>query len=301
MEMHQVRYFLALSETLNFTRAAERCNVAQPTLTAAIKNLEQELGGPLFHRERSRSHLTELGRLVLPHFERIDTSTEAVRADATDFTSLAKASLRLGVMCTIGPSQLIGLIRRLSAEIPALDLNLTEAPGDALVELLMAGELDIAFVGLPHYPERLDAQPLYTERYVIAFAHDHRFEAMNVVPFGELKDEAYLSRVNCEHPQHLDRLGVPRLADTNIRFQSEREDWIQAMISAGMGSAVIPEFMALLPGIATRILIDPEVSRTISLVTVAGRRFSPAAQLFVRHAQRLGTVQHTDGAASSAG
>jgi len=299
MEMHQIRYFLALCETLNFTRAAERCNVAQPTLTAAIKNLEQELGGPLFHRERKRSHLTELGRLVLPHFERIDLSTEAVRADAIDFASLAKASLRLGVMCTIGPSQLIGLIRGLSADVPALDLRLTEAPGDNLVERLMAGELDIAFVGLPQYPERLDARPLYDERYVIAFAKDHRFEAMNVVPFKELDDEAYLSRVNCEHPQHLDRLGVPRIADSNIRFQSEREDWIQAMISAGMGCAVIPEYMALAPGIATRILVDPDVSRTISLVTVAGRRFSPAAQLFVRHAQRLGDRQQPDDAAMS--
>ena len=64
MEMHQVRYFLALCETLNFTRAAQRCNVAQPSLTRAIKNLEEELGGPLFRRERNRTHLTDLGRLV---------------------------------------------------------------------------------------------------------------------------------------------------------------------------------------------------------------------------------------------
>ena len=76
MEMHQVRYFLALSDTLNFTRAAERCNVAQPSLTVAIKKLEAELGGPLFRRERNRSHLTDLGRLMKPHFERIrDTSS----------------------------------------------------------------------------------------------------------------------------------------------------------------------------------------------------------------------------------
>ena len=92
MEMHQVRYFLALSETLNFTRAAERCNVTQPTLTAGIRKLEEELGGPLFHRERNRSHLTELGRLIRPHFERIHASTEAVRSDAMDFGDLGKAS-----------------------------------------------------------------------------------------------------------------------------------------------------------------------------------------------------------------
>lgn len=288
MEMHQVRYFLALSETLNFTRAAELCNVTQPTLTAAIRRLEEELGGPLFHRERNRSHLTELGRLIRPHLERIDMSAAAVQADAMDFGDLAKASLRLGVMCTIGPTQLIGLLDRLHEDVPALDLALSEAPGESLVSGLMAGDLDIAFAGMPDYPERLDARPLYGERYVIAFPKGHRFEERMAVPFAELEQEAYLSRIHCEHPQHLDRLGVPRAYEANVKFRSEREDWIQAMICAGMGCAIVPEFMALLPGIATRVLVEPEVSRTISLVTVAGRRFSPAVQVFLRHAQRFG-------------
>lgn len=71
MEMHQIRYFLAVCEELNFTRAAERCNVAQPSLTRAIKLLEEELGGQLFHRERANTHLSELGRLVKPHLEEV--------------------------------------------------------------------------------------------------------------------------------------------------------------------------------------------------------------------------------------
>lgn len=299
MEMHQVRYFLALSETLNFTRAAERCNVTQPTLTAAIRRLEEELGGPLFHRERNRSHLTELGRLVRPHFERIHASSEAVRSEAMDLSDLGKASLRLGVMCTIGPSQLIGLVNRLRDDIPALELALSEAPGENLVANLMAGELDMAFIGLPSYPERLDARPLYSERYVVAFSMGHRFESMTSVPFDELENEDYLSRVHCEHPQHLDLLGVPRAYESNVRFRSEREDWIQAMICAGMGCAVMPEFLPLMPGIATRVLEQPDVSRTISLVTVAGRRFSPAAQVFVRYAQRFGAQGSADKAARS--
>ena len=69
MEIHQVRYFLAVVETLNFTKAAERCNVSQPALTRAIQLLEHELGGLLFRRERANTHLTELGRMVLPHLK----------------------------------------------------------------------------------------------------------------------------------------------------------------------------------------------------------------------------------------
>ena len=89
MEMQQVRYFVALAETLNFTRAAERCNVTQPALTRAIQQLEHELGGPLFNRERANSHLTELGRLMLPFLRQIWTQTAAAKEDLTTLRALA--------------------------------------------------------------------------------------------------------------------------------------------------------------------------------------------------------------------
>ena len=285
MEMHQVRYFLALSETLNFTRAAERCNVAQPSLTAAIKKLETELGGPLFRRERQRSHLTDLGRLVKPHLERIHDSSEVARAEAMAFWDRDKAPLRLGVVCTIGPERTVDLFARLRSEIPSVDVELKEAPGSALVEHLMDGDLDIALIGLPEYPGRLDAKSLYTEKYVGAFPQGHRFEAMREVPLKELELENYLARVNCEHPRFLDTLNISASFVANAKFRSEREDWVQAMIAAGMGVAVVPEFMPSNSGIGTRLLVEPEVSRTISLVTVSGRRFSPTIKTLVRLAQ----------------
>jgi DNA-binding transcriptional LysR family regulator len=285
MEMHQVRYFLAASETLNFTRAAERCNVSQPSLTAAIKKLEAELGGPLFRRERHRSHLTDLGRLMKPHLERIYGSVDAARAEAINYWELDKAPLRLGVMCTIGPSRMVDLFTRLSREIPSIEVTLTEAPGMDLIDRLMAGDMDVAVIGLPDYPERLDATPLYEENYVVAFPSGHRFEAMGRVPFGELEREDYLARLNCEHPRYLEALGRSTGHETSAKFASEREDWIQAMIAAGMGCSVMPDFMPLVPGIATRLLVEPEVSRTISLVTVSGRRFSPTTQILMRLAR----------------
>ena len=107
MEMHQVRYFLAVCESLNFTRAAEACHVAQPSLTKAIHKLEEELGGPLFQRERNRTHLTELGQRVRPHLERLMDSAKIASAEAEDFLSLQRASLKLGVMSTINPQRLI--------------------------------------------------------------------------------------------------------------------------------------------------------------------------------------------------
>src|SRR5258708_5908456 len=79
MEVHEIRYFLALAETLNFTRAADRCNVSQPALTRAIQHLEDKLGGPLVHRERGNTHLTELGRIMHPHFQEVAQQMEEAR------------------------------------------------------------------------------------------------------------------------------------------------------------------------------------------------------------------------------
>src|SRR5260221_12818408 len=98
MEMQQVKYFLSLSGTLNFTRAAERANVSQPALTRAIQQLEAEFGGPLFHRERARTHLSELGRIMLPYFETIQAQTEAAKIQAKSLKQLENVTLQIGAM-----------------------------------------------------------------------------------------------------------------------------------------------------------------------------------------------------------
>ena len=286
MEMHQVRYFLAVCETLNFTKAAEACHVAQPSLTRAIKNLEDELGGPLFRRERQNTHLTDLGQLMKPHLERILEASVLAHTEATGFKKMAKAPLRLGVMCTIGPARLLRFFERLKAEVPSLEVAMTENSGKRLVEAMTKGEFDVSILGLPEYPEKLHARTLFTERYVIAFPRGHRFERMNAVALADLDGEDYLSRVNCEWPQHFDQLGIPSPCKVNVRYRSEREDWIQAMVMAGMGCAILPEFLPQFPGLPTRTLIDPDITRTVSVVTVAGRRHTPIVQTFLRVAQR---------------
>lgn len=287
MELHQARYFLALCDSLNFTRAAEACGVAQPSLTKAIQRLEDELGGPLFRRERGLSHLTDLGRLMRPHCEALVHADAMARLAARNWRQLDHAPVRLGVMCTIGPTRLIAFLRGLRREAPSLDVAIKDAPGRELVRLLMEGELDAAFIGLPSLPERCDHHLLYRERYTVAFCPGHRFEAMDVVPLAELNREDYLNRINCEYPDHFAALGIADpSADARICYATEREDWIQAMILAGMGCAIMPEFLPILPGIATRIVVEPEISREIKLVTVAGRRFSPAMKCLVDLARR---------------
>ena len=119
MEMHQIRYFLAVCETLNFTRAAENCNVTQPALTRAIQKLEEELGGLLFRRERHLTHLTDLGRLMRPQLEQIWQQTEAAKTTAKSFLKLEDAALNVGLMCTIGRCAASAFSTTSGATIPA--------------------------------------------------------------------------------------------------------------------------------------------------------------------------------------
>ncbi|MBB4266801.1 LysR family transcriptional regulator [Roseospira visakhapatnamensis] len=288
MEMHQVRYFLALADCLNFTRAAEICNVSQPALTKAIRKLEEELGGQLFRRERTLTHLTDLGLLMKPHLEAVMAASSAARVEARSFQRLEKAPLTLGVMCTIGPRRLIGFFQSLEQEIPTIEVSLREGPGDYILDHMLQGALDLALLALPRYPERLDVRALYGERYVVGFGARHRFADLDQVPLRALDGEDYLNRANCEYPEYMAALH-PETEDLalRVRYESEREDWIQAMILAGMGCAVMPEFLPIMPGIHTRPLVEPSVRRTISLVSVAGRRFSPPVRAVVALAERF--------------
>jgi DNA-binding transcriptional LysR family regulator len=283
MEMHQIRYFLAVCETLNFTRAAESCNVTQPALTRAVQKLEEEMGGLLLRRERSRTHLTEFGQAMRPHLEDILRNTEAANTTAKSFLTLQEGALRLGVMCTVGPLRCIGVMARFNLEHPAIAISLREGVPQRLAELLAAGELDLAIMAVAQgSSEQFQVKPLYRERFVVAFPPGHRFQGQEMVRTADCNGESYLMRMNCEYATYWDDfLDEQRIALKEV-YRSEREDWIQTMVMAGLGICFMPEFSPSLPGLSTRPLVEPEVHREIALVTVPGRRFSPAVAAFVK-------------------
>jgi LysR family hydrogen peroxide-inducible transcriptional activator len=200
MEMHQIRYFLAVANELNFTRAAAKCNVSQPSLTRAIKLLEEELGGPLFHRERANTHVTELGRMIRPNLERTLGELAHAKRVAQEFGKLAKTVLRLGVMCTIAPNQMVDLFASIRAKHPGIELEVADASARELNDRLIGGGLEAAIYCLPEDEddERLQLIPLFTEQMMIVVRPDHPFAALNGVPVRSLDGEAYLNRSNCE-------------------------------------------------------------------------------------------------------
>jgi LysR family hydrogen peroxide-inducible transcriptional activator len=266
MEVHQIRYFLAVVANRHFGRAANECNVTQPALTRAIQKLEDELGGPLLNRRPNQIELTALGRQVFPHLKQAYLETTQAKVQAKAFGTRQKTKLRIGVMCTIGPWMLAELLPLVMKQLPTLDIALTQATGHELIEALSNDEIDVAIVGLPDYPSSIETQALFREPYVIAFPRGHRFEAMVDVPVSELASEIYLERMNCEFIDFYERAYGDWKVEFRGKHESESEDWIQAMIEAGMGCAIVPKNFPLLPTIVTRNLREPTVDRAISLI-----------------------------------
>lgn len=297
VEIHEIRYFLAVSQALNFTRAAEQCNVTQPALTRAIQKLEGELGGLLFSRERGNIHLTELGRLMQPHLEEVLARTEAAKEQAQRFLRLESAHLRLGVMCTIGPLRFVGFLNRFRTDHPGVELTMTETVPARLAGALIADDIDIAVMAQPGpLDERLRAEPLYRERFVVACSIGHPFARRNAVAMRDMDGQHYLQRINCEYRDALREQCEACGANILRSYRSEREDWIQTMVAAGMGVCFLPEFSATHPGVVTRPVTEPEVVREVALVTVARRRWSPAVATFVQSLRRYRWPEQ-DGAA----
>ena len=287
MEMQQVRYFVALARTLNFTRAAEQCNVSQPALTRAIQQLEHELGGPLFHRERNNTHLSELGRMMLPYLESVEASTQAAKLAAQSAKKIENITLTLGAMCTIGPQLIAELIVRFQAEHPDVEVRVIDGEAHAMIAALEKGDLHISIVGLPdEMPDTLHQVPIFSERFVIVLPPGHPWEKKNAVRVAELNGEPYVGRSNCEVFQMVTEDFARRGVSTKKVFSSPRDDWVQKMIKAGLGFGFFPEYCVTDPDLVVRPLIEPGYSRTIYLATVRGRPHSPAIGAFVREARR---------------
>lgn len=286
MEMQQIRYFLAVSETLNFTRAAELCNVSQPALTRAIKALESELGAPLVNREQRNTHLTELGRLMEPYFRTIAAQSESAKAAASEFAALGKASLKIGAMCTIGPSIVSDFLAQFARDNSEIDVEVKPLDFPAVRESLTKGDLEIALVAFPGpVDDNFHTIPLFTERFTAATSLDHRFAAMEALPCSALDGEPYINRTNCEYFDFVSEAFAARSISMRKIFSSECNEWVLGMIRSGLGVGFFPEFAVNDPGVALTPLTDPSFTRTVRLATVRGRRHSPAVGALIRLAR----------------
>ena len=280
--MPQVRYFLAVADTLNFTRAAQHCNVSQPALTRAIQQLEEELGGLLLRRERKLTHHTDYGRLIAPHLRQVLAEAEGAKTTAKRFLSLQEARIRLGIMCTVGPARFMSFLAVFHATNPGCEITLVEGVPAGLSELLLRGELDFAVMA---QPEPFNERSTFCRSIVSGSALPFR------PGIGSNRKIAWRSPMSPAKPTCaastastaiISRTSCGRSGSRCGSGFSEREDWIQLTVAAGFGVCFLPEFSPTIPGVRTRPVTGPDVSRQVSLVSMSGRRFSPAVMTFIR-------------------
>lgn len=266
MEMQQIRYFLAVCDQGSITHAAQLNYISQPSLTQAIKKLEEEMGGALFTRTRSGCELTPLGRMVESNFRKIYKDLQATKAEAIRFTRLNTIPLRIGLMTTIGAHRLSPRLTWYQQEYPNIELELIVDSEANLLKQLDSGLLDLIISS----PTQLPGPPyqsilLYEERYVVAFSTTHRFNQLHKVELKDIQSEPYLDRLNCELRENLKCICQNQEINLYAFYRSNSEEWILQMVKAGTGVALMPEYT--LPKQATdisfRYLHEPEINRQI--------------------------------------
>lgn len=284
MEMHQVRYFLAVARELNFTRAAESCNVAQPSLTRAIKQLEDELGGELFRRERSLSHLTELGHRMLPMLQQCYDSALNAKSLAHSIRSGAVAPLTIALSVTVNIMLLIPFLSELMRVLPGLELRFYRDTNNNIAELLKKGEAEVGIGGpLDGAWERLDSWPLFTEPYRLVVGSKHRLASREEpISPAELSAERLLCRTNCENAkdiiQFLDAHGGHPKAKHDISTEPD----LAALLENNFGIGIAPR-SSVLSANSRQLRIDGlEIDRTVYAYAVAGRQRSTAASTLIK-------------------
>lgn len=280
MEMQQVRYFLAVAKTLNFTRAAETCNVTQPALTRAIKQLEDELGGELLRREGRLSHLTDLGTRMLPLLTQCYESALNAKALAAKVRSGDIARLALGISLTLDVALLLPALSELQRAFPGLQLAFRRGNGTQVAEWLKNGEIELAFGGpLGESWDRLDCWPMFTEAFDLVVANDHDLAKVNDL---ELQVELVRKERLLVHAgQDTAELTAASLEAAGIATEDAHQVGcnrdLETLLRARFGVAILPASSFRTDALTHLPCPGLDLRRTVAIYSIAGRARSREA------------------------
>lgn len=283
MELHQIRYFLALSETLNFTKAAEACNVTQPSLTRAVQKLEEELGGALVARERSQTHLTELGRIMKPKLSDVLYGAQTAKAAAAAFHGNEQASIRLGLSETVDAAIAASPLKELARAISSLEIRLCRDDGPSLLKFIEEGEVDVVIAGgLDSSWNRLERWPLFDEGFSLLVPANDALAAQKEITVDKILGLGLLPRSFCEDTDRITKSVVGDLTVSPALHETPSEGDLAAFVEFGLGYAIAPNSTRVSENIA-KIPIGGEVlDRSVYVYGVAGRQRSPACSTLIK-------------------
>jgi LysR family transcriptional regulator, hydrogen peroxide-inducible genes activator len=276
MEMHQLRYFVAVARSGNFSRAAVECRVAQPSLSQQILKLEDEVGERLFERTRRRAILTPAGTLFLPHALNVLEAAERGRQEIRDMGGQVRGKILLGALPTIAPYFLPEIIRLFREKYPGAELILHEQTTDQLVRKLEENEIDLALISDVANNADIQIEPLFSEELLLCLPVDHPLVHQKSVVAADLHQEKFILM----HDSHCLGAQAQQFCHSKgfkprISCRSAQVGTVLAMVRAGLGISLIPEMArehGLEEGIVYRSLDGARPKRAIVLAVSSQRK-----------------------------
>ena len=283
MELRHLRYILRVAETASFTAAARSLNVSQPTLSQQVRDVEAELGVPIFVREQRGVSVTQPGRIVIAHAERILAAASGLKASIAEYRGLKRGSLTIGVTQSFNTLHLPDIIARFAADHPAIDLAVHELANAEIIAAVEAGRFDLG-IGIAVAGMEVDASPLYAETLMFACSQHHRLAGEETVPLAALTAETVaLLPAGFTTRAAIDAL----LRDAGVRPDRIVEFNTLAAIIAAIGRSsmvsLLPAATEKLSPVADLVFrpFDPNPPlRVVSLLKPAPGYETPAAQAF---------------------
>lgn len=291
MELRQLRYLVALAETHSFTRAAAGSHVAQPALSQQIRRLEEEVGLTLVERSSRRVAITQAGELLVARARRILAELESAEAELQSLKGVRTGHVTVGAMHTMGPVDVSLALAIFHERHPEVELTVREQSSEELAEMLRVDELDLAFLSVTERIEShgLGLHQLVSEELLVILPPGHRLAGRGRVRMRELADEHFIAyRQGSRLRELLMAAGQHAGFSPRVDLESNESQRVRRLVARGMGVAILPSSDALEPGaeVATARLMEPELSRDITLAWRADRRQAPAAAEFIDLARR---------------
>lgn len=291
MELHQLRYFLAVARLKNFSRAAEQCHVAQPSLSQQIMKLEDELGEKLFERTKREVALTSAGEVLKAHAERVLSQVDLASEEVRELRGLVRGRVVLGVLPTVAPYFLPQRLRAFTAKFPAVEVVINEDTTDHLAAALLAKELDLAIVSLPVERVGLVAEEFFHEKLLVALPAGHALAKKRRLALNDLEQEAFIlmKEGHCLSGQALQFCQLKGFAP-RVSFRSAQIETVLAFVSTGWGVSVVPEMACErpTPGVCYRALAG--MKRSIGIIHREARTLSHAGRALLEFLRESGAV-----------
>ena len=285
MEIHQLKYFMAIVDTGSFSRAAEYCNVAQPSLSQQIKKLESEMGRLLFDRLGRTIVLTDAGKLLIPKARSILEELQGIKVSIHSDIQDGQGSLSVGFIPTISPFVLPNVIRRFGQDFPNASLEVHEDLTEDIVQKLVTAELDVGITSLPIKNKMLQTEELLTETLLVASSQKYGIATQASIRVKELEDFPFiaLNEMHCLGEQVQD-FCYREDVNLNIVCHTSQLSTVHKCVAMGLGVSLVPRALALsdpIEGMSYRAISDSLPQRKIVATTHAKRQLSYLARQFI--------------------